>query len=163
MNFSPQSRVWIYQSNRRLNDQEVIEIEQSLNNFTSQWKAHGYPLKAKAEVLHHHFAILIVDETETEAQVSGCSTSASQSVIEELGRKYNVDFFDRYQMAYKKGNEVYTVGKADFETLISSKQIDLNTTVFNNLVQTLDELNNKWEVAIKNSWHKNIFAEQLNA
>lgn len=160
MIFSPQSKVWIYQSNRRFTDQETAEIQNILNDFVAQWTAHGHQLKAKAEVFHHYFIVLTVDQEV--ANATGCSIDSSVRVIKEIESKFGLDLFDRFNMAYKIGDDVHVATKEDFETLISIKKIGLETIVFNNLVQTLEDFEQKWEVPLQDSWHKNIFAEQLN-
>lgn len=160
MIFSPQSKVWIYQSNRRFTDQETAEIQNILNDFVAQWTAHGHQLKAKAEVFHHYFIVLTVDQEV--ANATGCSIDSSVRVVKEIESKFGLDLFDRFNMAYKIGDDVHVATKEDFETLISIKKIGLETIVFNNLVQTLEDFEQKWEVPLQDSWHKNIFAEQLN-
>ena len=159
MIFSPQSKVWIYQSNRQFTAIEAKAIQQKLDAFTAQWTAHGHQLKAKAEIPYNFFIVLTVDQDT--ASATGCSIDSSVRLIKEIEQTYGVDLFDRFNMAYKIDNEVHVVTKEDFETLITIKQIGPQTIVFNNLVQTLAEFEAKWEVAIEDSWHKNIFAEQL--
>lgn len=161
MIFSPQSKVWVYQSNRKFNEQETTAILEKLNSFTKQWAAHGNQLTAKGEIFYGYFIVLTVDTAI--ANTTGCSIDASVRMIKEIEAEYGVDLFNRFNMAYKVGSEVKVVGKEDFETLISGKQIGLQTIVFNNLVQTLSDFETKWEVALADSWHKNIFASQLNS
>lgn len=161
MTFSPQSRVWIYQSNRQFTEKETAEIQQKLDQFTTQWTAHGHQLQAKAEIRYGFFIILIVDQDS--ASATGCSIDSSVRVIKEIESTYGVDLFDRFNMAYKIDDQVYVNTKEDFETLITIKKIGPETIVYNNLVQTLAELDEKWEVPLANSWHKSIFAEQLSA
>lgn len=161
MIFSPQSKVWIYQSNRRFTDQETAEIQGILNDFVAQWTAHGHQLKAKAEVFHQYFIVLTVDQDV--ANATGCSIDSSVRVIKDIESKFGLDLFDRFNMAYKVDDDVHVATKEDFETLISIKKIGLETIVFNNLVQTLEDFEQKWEVPLQDSWHKNIFAEQLGS
>ena len=161
MIFSPQSKVWIYQSSRAFTATEVNSIQQKLDAFTAQWTAHGHQLKAKAEILYHFFIVLTVDQEV--ANATGCSIDSSVRIIKEIENEYGVDLFDRFNMAYKIGNEVFVNTKEDFETLITIKKITPQTIVFNNLVQTLAEFNEKWEVPLAESWHNLIFAEQLRA
>lgn len=160
MIFSPQSRVWIYQSNRQFTVEEANAIQQKLNAFTDEWAAHGQALKAKAEMPYRFFIVLIVDEGQ--AQASGCSIDSSVRLIKEIEREYGIDLFDRFNISYKIGEEVHVNTKEDFETLISIKKIDADTIVFNNLVQNLAEYKSKWEIPISQSWHQQVFAEQLN-
>ena len=93
------------------------------------------------------------------------SGSTPESVFDFLRSEqtYGVDLFNRFNMAYKLGEEVHVVNKEDFETLITIKKITKDTIVFNNLVETLADYQEKWEVPLSDSWHQMIFAEQLNA
>jgi hypothetical protein len=159
MIFSPQSRVWIYQSNRKFTAVEETEILQKLSLFTNQWKAHGNELMAKAEIRYGFFIILTVDESQ--ANVTGCSIDSSVRIIKDIEQTYHVDLFNRFNIAYKVGYEVIVNGKEDFETLVNIKKVTPQTIVFNNMVQNLDELETKWEVPFEQSWHSTVFAHLL--
>ncbi|MFD2582116.1 ABC transporter ATPase [Pedobacter vanadiisoli] len=159
MSFSPQSRVWIYQSNRKFTSNEEDEILNKLTAFTNQWKAHGNELLAKAEIRYGFFIILTVDENQ--AGVTGCSIDSSVRLIKEIEQEYHVDLFNRFNMAYKVNDEVVVNSKEDFETLVNIKQVTPETIVFNNMVQNLAELETKWEVPFQNSWHSTVFAHLL--
>ncbi|MFC1225001.1 hypothetical protein SAMN04488511_106152 [Pedobacter suwonensis] len=159
MSFSPQSRVWIYQSDRKFTSGEETEILNKLTAFTNQWKAHGNELLAKAEIRYGFFIILIVDESR--AGVTGCSIDSSVRLMKEIEQEYHVDLFNRFNIAYKVNGEVVVNNKEDFETLVNIKQVTPETTVFNNMVQNLAELETKWEVPFKNSWHSTVFAHLL--
>ena len=161
MIFSPQSKVWIYQSSRQFTPNEVIEIQQQLDEFTAQWAAHGHQLKAKAEIPYGFFIVFIVDQDV--ALSTGCSIDSSVREIKKIEQTYGVDLFNRFNMAYKLGEEIHVVSKEDFETLTTIKEINAETTVFNNLVENLEDYQQKWEVRFGDSWHNLIFAEQLNA
>jgi hypothetical protein len=159
MSFSPQSRIWIYQSDRKFSATEEGTILKKLEAFTNQWKAHGNELLAKAEIRYGFFIILTVDESQ--ANVTGCSIDSSVRLIKEIEQEYGVDLFNRFNIAYKLNNEVIVNNKEDFETLVNIKQITQDTIVFNNMVQTLAELETKWEVPFQNSWHSTVFAHLL--
>ncbi|WP_316832888.1 ABC transporter ATPase [Pedobacter aquatilis] len=159
MNFSPQSRVWIYQSNRKFTSAEETAILKKLEAFTSQWKAHGNELMAKAEIRYGFFIILTVDESQ--AGVTGCSIDSSVRIIKDIEQTYHVDLFNRFNIAYIADGEVHVQGKEDFETLVNIKNVTPETIVFNNMVQNLQELESKWEVPFKDSWHSTVFAHLL--
>jgi len=159
MSFSPQSRVWIYQSNRKFSPAEETEILQKLTAFTNDWKAHGNALVAKAEIKYGFFIILTVDENH--ANVTGCSIDSSVRLMKEIEQDYNIDLFNRFNMAYKLADEVIVANKEDFETLVSIKKVTPQTIVFNNMVQNLQEFNSKWEIPFENSWHSSVFSHLL--
>ena len=52
-------RVWIYQTDRRLSDAEVNEIQAHGAKFIDQWAAHGSELQAAFEVFYNQFIVWI--------------------------------------------------------------------------------------------------------
>jgi hypothetical protein len=155
MQFSENSRVWVYQSDKKLTDNEVLQIKVLLDNFTTGWTAHNSQLKAKAEVRYNRFLILVVDENQ--AGASGCSIDKSVNFMKQLQDQFNINLLDRFNLAYRDGEEILSAGRNDFEALLKDGKIGTETIVFNNLVQNLAELQTKWEVPFKNSWHVQLF------
>ena len=47
-----------------------------------------------------------------------------------------------------------TVAKADFQQFAKEKKITSETIVFNNMVNTKEDFETKWEVTANQSWHK---------
>jgi hypothetical protein len=161
MQFSENSRVWIYQSDKKLTDAIVNQIQQRLNSFTAEWTAHNNQLKAKAEIRYNRFFILVVDETQ--AGASGCSIDKSVNFMKRLEQEFNISLFDRFNLAYRDADEVLSLPRHDFEELLKQGRINTSTIVFNNLVQNLTELETKWEVPFKDSWHIQLFRDLVIA
>ncbi|TSJ42742.1 ABC transporter ATPase [Mucilaginibacter corticis] len=157
MQFSENSRVWIYQSDKKLTDDVVQQIQQRLNGFTAEWTAHNNQLKAKAEIRYNRFLILIVDETQ--AGASGCSIDKSVNFMKRLEQEFGISLFDRFNLAYRDADEVLSLPRHGFEELLKQGSINTNTIVYNNLVQNLSELQTKWEVPFKDSWHIQLFRD----
>ena len=157
MQFSEQSRVWIYQSDRELYDEQVKELQENLNNFTAEWTAHNHQLKAKAEIRYNRFLILIVDESQ--AGASGCSIDKSVNFMKKIEQQFGINLFDRFNLAYREGEKVLSLPRHDFEELLKQGKINKQTIVFNNLVQNLSELEKNWEVPFKDSWHVQLFRD----
>jgi hypothetical protein len=157
MEFSSQSRVWVYQANRKLSDAEVLQIKVQLDNFATGWTAHNNQLKAKAEIKYNRFLILIVDESQ--AGASGCSIDKSVNFMKQLEQQFGISLFDRFNLAYRDGEEVISVPRQGFEELLKQGRINTETIVFNNLAQNVTELQSKWEVPFKDSWHMQLFRD----
>jgi len=157
MKFSPQSRVWIYQSDRKLTDLEVQQIQPELDRFTTNWTAHNNQLKAKGEVRYNRFFILIIDESQ--AGASGCSIDKSVHFMQQVQQHLGINLFDRFNLAYREGEEVLSLPRHDFEAKLKDGSINKETVVYNNLVQNLTELETKWEVPFKDSWHIQLFRD----
>ncbi|WP_207427805.1 ABC transporter ATPase [Pedobacter sp. SYSU D00535] len=155
MKISENSRVWIYQANRPFTAAEQQEIESLLHTFTGEWLAHGHQLAAQAEVRYNRFIILMVDEAQ--AGATGCSIDKSVQLMKQIEQQYHVDLFDRLNIAFRQNGEVLSCSRDEFEQRIAAGEVNENTVVFNNLVQTRKELDTNWEVPFKNSWHARVF------
>lgn len=160
MEFSQQSRVWIYQADKKLTDEVVQQIQQELDKFTTGWTAHNNQLKAKGEVRYNRFLILIVDESQ--AGASGCSIDKSVHFMQNIGQHFNINLFDRFNLAYRDGEEILSLPRHAFEDMLKQGKINTETIVYNNMVQNLTELETKWEVPFKNSWHIQLFRDLVN-
>jgi len=161
MQFSENSRVWVYQSNRELSAAEAGQIQQELDSFATGWTAHNNQLKAKGEVRYNRFLILIVDESQ--AGASGCSIDKSVHFMQHIEEEFGINLFDRFNLAYRDGETILSTPRHQFEELIKQKSIGTQTIVFNNMVQNLGELSTKWEVPFKDSWHVQLFGSLLNS
>ena len=145
------ARVWIYQCNRSFTDQELIEVREELDDFVTKWTAHGADLKAGYEIRYKRFIILALDQSLNAA--SGCSIDASVHFIQELEKKYDVDLLDKMNVSYKQGEYVAYKPLIDFKKMAKQKAVSSKTIVFNNLVASIGEYLEHWEVPASESWH----------
>jgi hypothetical protein len=148
--FAPDSRVWVYQSSRLFMMSEALHIEELLNSFTANWQSHGAPVKGYANLFFGQFIVLMADERAT--GVSGCSTDSSVRLIKQIEQLFNVNMFDRQMLAFMVKDKVQMLPLAQLQYAINNNFITPDTIYFNNLVQTKDELENKWHVPVKDSW-----------
>ena len=149
------SRIWIYQSNRKLSDQEVQEIETEVKNFLEQWAAHGSSLHASYQIKYNRFIILAVDQAVQ--NVTCCSIDASVVFIQSLEQKYQIDLLDKMNVTFKLGDHIAHKPLIEFKQMAKQKAVSENTIVFNNLVNTIAEWQDFWEVPAKDSWHSRFF------
>lgn len=157
-NFSPQSKVWVYQSDRVFTTNEVTALNKVLAEFTQQWTAHNQQLKAKGEVWHNRFIILMVDETQAEA--SGCSIDKSVHFLQEIEKQLGISLFNRQLVSIKNGDEVETFTLSDIKTQIDNNSITADTLAFNTLVTTKEQLDNQWELPINKTWVSRFLPKQ---
>ncbi|MBN8642746.1 MAG: ABC transporter ATPase [Flavobacteriales bacterium] len=151
----PESRIWIYQSNRKFSDEEMVEIEKDLNEFLNNWSAHGAALEASYQLKYNRFIIIAVNQ-EVQA-ATGCSIDSSVAFIQNLEQRYDVDLLDKMNVTFKNGEHVAHKTLIDFKRMAKEKAVTANTIVFNNLVNTIEEWNDNWEVPAGDSWHSRFF------
>ncbi len=148
------ARVWVYQSNRFLSDAEINSIKEQGTIFIQQWAAHGASLKASFDVLYNLFIVIAVDEQQ--ALASGCSIDSSVKFMKELELKFNLNLFDRMQVAYRLDNEIKTCSLSEFEKLAEEEKVNEETIVFNNMITTKTSFDKEWEGPLKKSWQKRV-------
>lgn len=151
----PESRIWIYQSNRKFTDAEMNEIDQAAKAFVENWAAHGTGLEASYLLKYNRFIILAVNPESQAA--TGCSIDASVRFIQDLEQKYEVDLLDKMNVTFKLGEHVAHKPLIEFKKMAKNKAVSGNTIVFNNLVNTIEEWNESWEVPAADSWHSRFF------
>lgn len=149
------SRIWIYQSNRKFSDEEVAEISEATQSFLENWSAHGQGLEASYLMQYNRFIIIAVNQ---EAQsATGCSIDASVKFIQDLEARYQVDLLDKMNVTYKQGEFIAHKTLIEFKQMAKAKSVSANTIVFNNLVNTIEEWQDFWEVPASDSWHNRFF------
>lgn len=154
------SRIWIYQSDRPINGLEKQKIQQETEEFLMQWAAHGNDLRAASTILHDHFLIISIDEAFNLA--SGCSIDSSVHFVQELGKRYSINFFERTNLAFWQNEDIRLVKLRDLKGLIVSEQISPNSVFFENTIQTKGKLENHWRVQASETWLKRYFSASLN-
>tara|TARA_A100001011_G_scaffold382545_1_gene452485 strand:- start:6736 stop:7230 length:495 start_codon:yes stop_codon:yes gene_type:complete len=150
------ARVWIYQSNQTFNENQISFLTKDLESFLSQWTAHNQELEASFEIPYNRFIVLAVNEKKIKA--SGCSIDASVRYIKKIENKMGVILLDKMNVILKNNNSLVYKSLESFKKMYKGKQINKETIVFNNLVKTVEEYKNIWEIELKNSWH-NKFAK----
>lgn len=154
-NLPEDSKIWIYQSNRKFSDDEMTEIENELKVFIENWSAHGTELEASYLLKYNRFIILAVNHEVQQA--TGCSIDSSVSFIQNLEQKYEVDLLDKMNVTFKNGEHIAHKSLIDFKRMAKEKAVTANTIVFNNLVNSIEEFNENWEVPAGESWHSRFF------
>ena len=150
-----ESRIWIYQSNRKFSDEEMNEIETDLQAFLVNWSAHGTSLESSYQLKYNRFIILAVNQEVQNA--TGCSIDSSVEFIQGLEAKYNVDLLDKMNVTFKLGEHIAHKPLIDFKKMVKDKAVTENTIVFNNLINNIEEFNESWEVPAVDSWHSRFF------
>tara|TARA_X000000950_G_scaffold202632_1_gene243889 strand:+ start:1201 stop:1686 length:486 start_codon:yes stop_codon:yes gene_type:complete len=149
------SRIWIFQSDLKIENNKIELIKNNLEKFLIQWSSHGKDLQCSYEIKHNLFIIIAVDSSVNNA--TGCSVDSLTNFILKIQENNNINFFNRLSVAYNIDNEIKLNSLSDIKEMIKDKKFSPETIVYNNLVKTKKEYLNKWKVPALKSWHKNLF------
>ncbi len=148
--FAADSRVWIYQSNRRFTPEQQREIDEQLEQFYLQWTTHGTPVAGWAKLVFGQFIVVLADESAS--GVSGCSTDSMVRIIKSIERQYDTTLFDRLTLTFLVKGEPQMLPLSQVQYAIDKGYIDGDALLFNNTVATKSELLSSWLVPIRESW-----------
>ncbi len=148
------ARVWIFQSTNHIEVEQLEMVSARLLGFLEGWQAHGQSLKASFQVFYERFIVVALDEKSYQA--TGCSIDKLTHIILSMERDFKLTLLDRMQIAYRDEGLIHTMPMAAFRSALENDELDAETIVFNNLVETKQELKDKWEVPVRNSWHKQM-------
>lgn len=151
------ARIWIFQSERKLQPNEIHTISESLKTFTNQWTAHNQTLGASFTILYDQFIVLAVNEQINQA--SGCSIDSSVRFLKTLSEQIGADFFDRNQVAFLINGTIHVIPRERLSTAISEGVWNEESVVFNNTIGSKGELEDNWKIKAGRSWLKRYLAK----
>ena len=143
------SKIWIYQSDRKFYPNEVPEIKQKTTKFLKEWLNNNQ--ECGFDLRYERFLIIGVNDKLDPLSIEAIDASVGH--ILGLQNDYNIELLDKLNVCFKQGEFVQYKDLKSFQKLLKSKSISAKTIVFNNLINTKEELENNWEIPITESWH----------
>lgn len=149
------SRVWVYQAERRLNEQELVIVRQRLSRFCEGWNTHGNGMPTSFEVFDNQILVLAVDESGLGA--SGCSIDSSVKVLKELESLLGINLTDQGKVSVRNTEGDLKVFPAlGLKSKVKAGELTLEQEVINPLVRTKADLHQLWQ-PVRNSWLNKYF------
>jgi len=149
------ARLWIYQVNRSLTEEEVLYVEKTASQFISQWQAHGHDLKGSFEIRYNQFLVISLDEAY--GQASGCSIDSSVHLIQALETELGVSFMTTNQVAFLIEDHINLFPFNKLKESVNDQTVTPETRVFDNTVKNLSEYKEKWLVPSNQTWINRYF------
>lgn len=147
-------RLWIFQSSKIIKGELLGEVNERIVNFLSNWAAHGSELFCGFEIYFERFIVIAVDESK--APATGCSIDGLMAVIQEIDQSYGLDLLNRMKVAYMVADEVKECDVNAFRDMLQAGSVNSETIVFNNVLDSLEQLKKDWQVPVSKSWHATL-------
>jgi len=155
-NILPNSKVWIYQADRLLTEEEVIKTEKKLDVFLNNWQSHGQEVKAAGKVVHNLFVVLAADEDYNAP--GGCSIDSSVHFLKNLEQELDISLFNRSILALFSNERISLIRLNELKEAINKGLITKETLFFNNLSPNLTSFQNHWLSTLGSAWTSRYFA-----
>jgi hypothetical protein len=126
------ARVWVFASDRELTGAAADTLLAAVDQFLSQWKAHGMPLRCAREWRDDRFLAIGVD-VETE-NASGCSIDGLFRTLQQLERTIGSRLVGGGRVFYRVGSEIRAATRDEFIERIKRGDVSGETPVFDTSV-----------------------------
>src|SRR6478752_3735425 len=106
------ARVWVFASEKPLAGAVADTLLASVDDFLSEWRAHGVPLRCGRDWRDDRFLAIGVDVTEENA--SGCSIDGLFRTLQQLERAVGSRLVGGGRVFYRGPAEVETTSRSEF-------------------------------------------------
>lgn len=145
------SRVWVFGSDRPLTEEGTQSLMKAVEEFLTDWKAHGEPLTVGYEWRFGRLLVVGVDQRT--AGASGCSIDGLFRVLQGLGPKIGATLVGGGRVYYRDSNgEVQSAERHELKTLAASGAIRDESVIFDTSLTDLGSLRSGFERAARKSW-----------
>ncbi|MFL5463685.1 MAG: hypothetical protein ACJ8AB_01555 [Gemmatimonadaceae bacterium] len=156
------ARVWVFGSERTLDDRASKVVLDEVDRFLPQWKAHGSPLTVGRDWRHGRFLTVAVDQST--AGASGCSIDGLFRALKGLEPKLGTSLVTSGLIFFRTNSgEIQSVDRETFTALGDEGKITANTTVFDPTVTSLGEWRARFELKLADAWHAKLLRKNQPA
>ena len=152
------ARIWVYGSDRDLNEKEASTLLEAVDEFLARWAAHGVPLHSARRWDEGRFLTIGVDSTKEGA--SGCSIDGLYRSLKALQPTIGACIVTSGLVYYRgKDGKAHSVSRDEFTDLASKGEISGDTQVYDLSVTSLNEWRSRFKSRAADSWHASLMPE----
>lgn len=153
---SENSRIWVYQANRKLTPIEQEWINNRLKFFCEQWNTHGALMPTSFAIRFDQVILLAVDESQLGA--SGCSIDSSVRTLKEMEKQFQINLLDQGKVSFLSDeNDLVMSSILGIKAILKEGKLEPETLILNPLVTTKADLEKNWLIPAKESWLNKYF------
>ena len=149
------ARVWVFASERPLDDGEAARLLAEVDRFLERWNAHGHPLDSARDWSYDRFLTVAVDQTT--AGASGCSIDGLYRALRALEGAFGTALLGGGVLHYLDADgQVQGVTRAGFAERASAGQVGPETLVFDTAVESLGEWRERFPAPVRAGWYARL-------
>jgi hypothetical protein len=153
--FPDSARVWVYGVDRDMAKRSQSVLLDEVDNYLTQWTAHGEPLSAARDWRDDHFLTIAVDQKH--AGASGCSIDELFRTLKAVEGKLGAVIVTSGLIFFRdKDKHIRSVTRDEFSELGVAGEVSGDTEVFDPSVTTLGEWRSRFASRAADSWHASL-------
>ncbi len=147
------ARVWVFGSSEQLSPNSERVLLGSVDDYLSDWRAHGSPLTAARDWRDGRFLAIGLDQRDENA--SGCSLDALFRILRDLQPQIGASLLGSARVYYRMADgSIGVTDRAGFAALAERGAITADSRVFDLSVQTAQDWRSRFELSATDSWHR---------
>lgn len=147
------AKVFLYPSNKKFFPELLENIQTKVNNFVSTWSDTN-EIEAGFEIKYQRFIIIVINNSKP---ITTTIIDELVTFIFKLQLDHEIELLDKLNVCFKQGEYVQYKDVKEFKKLIKNKSVNQNTIVFDNLINTKEELDDSWELPAEDTWYSRMF------
>lgn len=153
--FPENARVWVYGADQDLGEKAKSTLLAEVDNYLTQWTAHGVPLSAARDLSDDRFLTIAVDQNR--AGASGCSVDGLFRALKSLEPQLGAAIVTSGLIFYRDADgHIRSVTRDKFSELGAAGTVSGDTQVFDPSVTSLREWRSRFRSRAADSWHASL-------
>ena len=145
------ARVWVFAASEPVIGAQADRLLAAVDEWLSDWKAHGEPLTCSRDWRDDRFLAIGVDQST--AGASGCSIDALFRVFKSLQSTGGPSLLGGSRVFYRDSNGNIA---ADSRDMFAKAAVGPDTIVFDTTVTTAGAYRTAFEKPLRDSWHRRL-------
>jgi len=149
------ARVWVFAADQQLTGAAADTLLASVDQFLSEWRAHGVPLRCARDWRDDRFLAIGVDVNAENA--SGCSIDGLFRTLQQLEKVVGSRLVGGGRVFYRSGSAVETTSRDEFAARVKAGRVPRDTPVFDTSLTGAADWRTRFEQPAERSWAARLF------
>ena len=125
----PQSKIWLYVSPDKIDDNTQNNISSLFKDFVEDWKSHGQSINGQLKFVKDNLLVLGADYFPN--GMCGRAVDAQVRFVNQINEEFNLDLLNRSNIAFVKKDLIVVHNYNDLDALIKKESINKSTVYCN--------------------------------
>lgn len=149
------ARVWVFASDRPLDESASQTLLAEVDAFLAQWNAHGHALRCARDWRESRFLAVGVDQST--AGASGCSIDGMFRTLQRLQPALGASLLPAGRVYWRDdAGAIATAARARFVALGAEGRVTPATHVFDTTVESAGAWRTAFERPARDTWHRTL-------
>jgi hypothetical protein len=155
------ARVWVFASDKPLAGAVADTLLASVDDFLSEWRAHGVPLRCGRDWRDDRFLAIGVDVTEENA--SGCSIDGLFRTLQRVEKQIGSRLVGGGRVFYRANGGIHAATRDEFIERVKWGDVQRDTPMFDTTVTGAIGWREQFERPAGDAWTAALFDNERSA